>query len=292
MLFRSMLHRLVPGTRHCLGLLLGIMAAFGSGTGFAAPVPTLRNIAFYYGDAPALNQLSKFQFVVLEPDSGFMPLSVPEGKTRWLAYVSVGEVTPLREYYSALHQTWLVGRNAEWQSDLVDQAAPGWPAFFVEHVVAPLWERGYTGFFLDTLDSYQLFAKSEEQRLKNQEGLVAVIRAIHERFPQAVLIMNRGFELLPSIHDHVYAVAFESLFQGWSESRGKYTEVSKSDRQWLLNQARTVKHEYGLPLIAIDYCLPADVKCSRDTVRRIRAQGLVPYVGDGRLQTISLTSLR
>lgn len=289
---RSRLHRFVPGARYCLGLLFGIVATLGTGSGLAGTVPALRNIAFYYGDAPALKQLSQFQFVVLEPDSGFMPLSIPAGKTHWLAYVSVGEVTPLRDYYSALPAAWIVGRNAEWQSDLVDQTAPGWPAFFVEHVIAPLWERGYTGFFLDTLDSYQLFAKDEDQRLKNQQGLVAVIQAIHQRFPLAVLIMNRGFELLPSVHGYVYAVAFESLFQGWSESRGEYTEVPKSDRQWLLNQVRTVKREYGLPLIAIDYCLPADIKCSRDTVRRIRAQGLVPYVGDGRLQTVSSTALR
>lgn len=271
------------------GLLVALGMAFGAWRVEARTPPALRSIAFFYGDTPDFAELSRYQFVVLEPSGQF---TLPKGaRTNWLAYVSVGEVTPLRDYYSAIPKDWIVGRNTEWGSELIDQGASGWPAFFVEHAVAPLVQRGYTGFFLDTLDSYQLFARDEEERLRNQRGLIAVIHEINRRFPAAQIILNRGFELLPEVHDQVYAVAFESLFKGWSEARGAYTDVSKDDRSWLLDRANMARREYGLPVIAVDYCAPADKQCAREVVRRIRAEGLVPYVSDGHLLTLGLAAL-
>lgn len=271
------------------GLVAALCMASGTCRANAATTSVLRNIAFLYADTPDFSELDRYQFVVLEPSGHF---TLPTGgRTHWLAYLSVGEVTPLRDYYSAIPKSWLVGRNTDWGSELIDQSAPGWPAFFVERAVTPLAQRGYHGFFLDTLDSYQLFARDEETRLRNQHGLITVIREINRRFPTAKIILNRGFELLSEIHDRVYALAFESLFNGWSEARGVYTKVSEDDRAWLLGQANRAKHEYGLPVIAIDYCAPTDRECARDAVRRIRALGLIPYVSDGHLLTINFAAL-
>lgn len=275
----------------CLSLVTGLILSLSYGSASARPVAEPRNIVFYYGSMPPVNELSKFELAVVEPDTGFVPNEAPSEHTRWLAYASVGEVSPSRGYYALMPESWIAGRNTEWQSEIVDQTAPGWPDFFVEHVVAPLWQKGYTGFFLDTLDSYQLVARDDEDRRRSQEGIVAVIRAIHERFPDAVLILNRGFELLPAVHEHVYAVAFESLFKGWSEGQGEYRDVPENDRQWLLGRANEVRQQYGLPVIAIDYCMPSNAQCSLQTVRDIRALGMVPYVGDGRLQEVNLAAL-
>lgn len=253
--------------------------------------PAGQSIVFYYGDTPVSSQLSRFDLAVLEPDSGFLPRENRGSATRWFAYVSVGEVGRGRSYYSAIPKDWIIGRNAEWQSDIVDQTVQGWPAFFVDHVITPLWEKGYQGFFLDTLDSYLLVSPGELDQRASQSGLIAVIRAIRDRYPNAVLILNRGFELLPAVHEHVYAVAFESLFKGWSEARGQYVDVPEDDRQWLLGKVREVQRRYKLPVIAIDYCLPVADHCSKDIVERIRALGMIPYVGDGRLQEVNFTTL-
>jgi hypothetical protein len=195
-------------------------------------------------------------------------------------------VLPSRPYYAALPKAWLIGRNESWASRVVDQSQPGWPAFFVDQVIDPLWDKGYRGFFLDTLDSYQLAAQTDDARARQQAGLVAVIRAIKARHPDAKLILNRGFELLPQVHDLVYAVAFESLFHGWDQAQGRYVDVPAADREWLLGQANAVRAQYGLPVVSIDYCAPADAACARDTVDKIRALGIVPYVTDGGLRTM------
>jgi uncharacterized protein (TIGR01370 family) len=252
----------------------------------------LPSIALYYGEHPPVDQLAAFDTVVVEPDSGFDPAAahIPPGApcTQWFAYVSVGEVTPLRGYYAAIPKHWLLASNKVWESTVVDQSAPGWPAFYVKHVIAPLWARGYRGFFLDTLDSYQLAAKTEAARARQQAGLVAVVRAIKARYPEARLVFNRGFEILPQVQGLVYAVAFESLFSGWDQAKKRYVAVPADDRAWLLGQARTIRERYGLPVISIDYCDPQDRQCARDTVAKIRDAGLVPYVTDGGLTTVGV----
>jgi len=247
------------------------------------------SFAFYYSAAPLPSaELAAFDNVVVEPDSGFDPSHASAPHTDWLAYASVGEVTHHRAYFSAIPKPWLIGGNQDWGSAVVDQAAPGWPAFFVEHVITPLWQRGYRGFFLDTLDSFQLVAKTDAERQRQENGLVAVIRAIKARYPDARLVFNRGFEILPQVHSLVYAVSFESLFRGWNQGAGRYVEVPAADRDWLMAQVKTIREQYKLPVVAIDYCAPQDRECARATAARIRALGVIPYVTDPALASIGV----
>lgn len=268
-------------------MAMSLLLALWGGGAYAHDDKALRSIVFYYGDDPVVRKLQKFDIAVVEPDTRFVPPSAGATGTRWFAYVSVGEVHRTRGYHALIPQGWIVGKNNEWNSDIVDQAAVGWPEFFVEHIITPLWKKGYRGFFLDTLDSYLLVSGGELERLHSRSGLVAAIRAIRIQYPEASLIINRGFELLPALHDDVYAVAFESLFKGWSEAKGQYYDVPEVDRQWLMERVREVKQKYRLPVISIDYCAPTHYQCSKETVERIRALGLVPYVGDGRLFEIN-----
>lgn len=269
-------------------LLLGRSAGAGN---LPASAPDIRqpSFAFYYGAAPIpVQQLSAFDNVVIEPDSGFDPKSAGANHTDWLAYTSVGEVTSHRSYYARIPKSWLIGGNHAWGSSVVDQAAPGWPKFFVEQVIAPLWQKGYRGFFLDTLDSFQLVAKTAAARQRQQEGLAAVIRAIKASYPDARLVFNRGFEILPQVHQLAYAVTFESLFRGWNQAARRYTEVPQNDRDWLLAQAKTIREQYGLPVVSIDYCAPKNRACARETAARIKAEGLIPYVADPGLNTVGI----
>ncbi|MFX1716136.1 endo alpha-1,4 polygalactosaminidase [Paraburkholderia sp. A1RO-5L] len=247
--------------------------------------PNLR-VAFYYGTTPPTAQLANYDIAVIEPDSGFQPHEHALPCTQWFAYASVGEITPQRTYFSQLPRDWLMGRNANWASRVVDQSRPGWPAFFVRHVIDPLWARGYRGFFLDTLDSYQLVTSTGAERDRQREGIVRVIRAIKTSHPAAKLILNRGFELLPQIHKDVSAVAFESLYSGWDQAHSRYVPVPQADRDWLLSMAKDVKVQYGMPVISIDYCAPTDAECARQTAASIAVHGIVPFVTDGSLQTL------
>lgn len=259
------------------------------------------NIAIYYGKNVPFDELAAFDIVVVEPGNVRLPAR-REGEVRGrdarpnfvgrstelFAYVSVGEVHPTRDYATALPREWQLGENTAWGSIVVDQSKPEWAEFFASRVIAPLWAQGYRGFFLDTLDSFNIVAKTDATREAQIAGLSHVIETIRARFPGAKLIFNRGFEILPRVNKHAYAVAAESLFRGWDASKKTYREVPAADREWLLGQLNRVKNDYKLPVIAIDYVAPSDRALARDTAKKIDALGFTPWVSNPDLDAIGV----
>jgi hypothetical protein len=108
--------------------------------------------------------------------------------------------------------------------------------------------------------------------------MVSLLREIKRAYPDAKLIFNRGFEILPQVHTLAWAVAAESLFQGWDAGKQEYRAVPPADRDWLLGQLRRCADEYKLPVISIDYVPPADRALARETAQRIKAVGFIPWV--------------
>jgi uncharacterized protein (TIGR01370 family) len=253
---------------------------------FAAP-----NVAFYYGDNPPWEALKSFDVVVVEPDHAPDAARASTPSMQVYAYLSVGEIEFERSYAKALPEGLVFGANKPWGSHVVDQAHAEWPRFFLDRIVTPLWNAGYRGFFLDTLDSFQLVAKTDEERERQIEGLVTAIRALRSQYPEAKLIFNRGFEVLPQLHTHAQMVAAESLFSGWDQKNRKYTDVSEADRTWLLRQLERVRSEYGLPVIAIEYAPPERRELARETARRVSALGFVPWVTNADLNQIGVGSI-
>lgn len=245
-------------------------------------------VAFFYGAQPPWEILQPFDLVVVDPDHVTDPRQPGLTHTRLAAYVSVGEVHPDRSYASQLPSAWLIGGNPAWGSRIIDQSAPEWPAFFTEKVIAPLWEAGYRDFFFDTLDSYQLVAQTDADRQRQEAGLVALIRGVKARFPAARLILNRGFEILPEVHDIVFAVAAESLFAGYDATVRQFRPVTESDRAWLLAQLQRVQREYKLPVIVIDYLPAAEREKARQTAQKIASLGFIPWVTTPALDTVGI----
>lgn len=256
----------------------------------AAPVAfsAQPGIALFYGANLPWDELRAFDIVVVEPLHVPDPKAHANDKTELFAYVSVGEADSGRSYLKEIPDAWKSGRNSDWGSVVLDQARPEWPAFFAERVIKPLWDAGYRGFFLDTLDSYQIIAKTEADRARQEAGLVAVIRELRKRYPEARLIFNRGFEILPQVHNEVYVVAAESLFQGWNQARKAYQPVPTADREWLLRELNQVKQKYGLPVLAIDYVQPGKRDLARATAARIRDLGFVPWVTNSGLDMLGV----
>ncbi len=258
----------------------------GSPAGIGSP---RWSIAFHYGAAPPLDTLRAFDTVVVDPDHVTDPTihrTRSRGASELFAYVSIGEIHPGRSYAADAPARLFVGRNAAWGGRIVDQSHPEWPRFFVERMIAPLWERGYRGVFLDTMDAWLAIAPEGAPRAAQEDGLARAIEAAAARFPGLKLIVNRGFEVLPRIAPHVSAVAAESLFRGWNPTVRRYEDVGDADREWLLARLESVRSGLGKPVIAIDY-LPAGRRdAMRETAARIAALGIVPYVTDAELSTV------
>jgi len=242
----------------------------------AAPAGGTPAVAFYYGASPPLEELAAFDAVVLEPAQLAHPPQ--SGPSLWFAYVSAGEIERSRPYFAELPAAWQLGRNPSFDSVVVDQSQAAWPAFFAERVVRPLWESGWRGFFLDTLDSYHLYAKTPEARSRQEAGLVALVRELRARFPGVRLFFNRGFEILPQVHAEAWGVAAESLYRAYDHGAQRYREVPEADRRWLAGQLARVRDEWRLPAVAIDYAPPAEREQARAIAQRIVRDGFIPWI--------------
>ena len=283
-----------------LGAAYVVVACF-AGTVFAQspvavgatlPMPAAPAVAFFYGANPPLDELKAFDIVVVEPDhvADPRPYRRPAamGASELFAYVSFGEIEPTRAYFKEVPAGVLKGENRAWGSSVIDHTAPAWPDFLIERILAPLWERGYRGFFLDTLDSYHLISATPAARVVQEAAMVATLRRVRERFPGMRVIFNRGFEILPQVREMVTAVAAESLFQGWDQGAKRYREVPAADRDWLLGQLRTVRSTHKLPVIAIDYVVPGDRALARATARKILDLGFTPWVANPELDMLGV----
>jgi len=269
-------------------LLLVVVAAIGAaGHPSAQTLPARPAVALFYGAQPPLAELQAFDLVVIEPDQ-VDAARLPRRHTRWFAYVSVGEIQPSRSYFRDVPASWLRAENTAWGSRVIDQAAPGWAEFFESRVIAPLWQQGYRGFFLDTLDAYHLFAADPQQKAAQEDALVALINRLHARFDGIQLIFNRGFEILPRLKGKVMMVAAESMFLRYDAAVKRYGEVPAADRGWLLGQLKRVQDEHGIPALAIDYVPFPQRAAARSAAERIRAAGFIPWVSSGALDQLGV----
>lgn len=263
-----------------LVLLLTLLSGLaGSGSIQAAAF----SIAFHYGATLPADGLRAHDIVVVEPYHGHAPGALGPD-TELFAYVSVGEVHPQRAYLADIPAALKRQTNADWGSVVIDVSQPAWTEFMVERIVGPLWQRGYRGFFLDTLDSYHLLKDVDPAAA--QRGLEQLMTTLAARYPGIRLIFNRGFELLPAVHDHVFAVAAESVHRGWNAKQSRYVVVPEADRRWLLERFDEVRQRYALPVIGIDY-LPADaLDEARALARRMLAEDIIPWIAEPSLTTL------
>ena len=264
--------------RILLLVILGLYAAIASAEPFS--------VAFFYADSPPVAELQAFDIAVVDPDAGLSPLNYRSDHSELFAYVSVGEAEPFRSYYAKMKPSWFLAENPAWNTKILDVADPAFHAFFFDRIIDPLWAAGYRGFFLDTLDSYQILGDDRRQKTL-QAGLITMIRGIRERYPEARLILNRGFEILDEVRDVTLAVAAESLFRGFDPLTGIYGEVAEADRLWLLQRLNEVR-QAGLPVIAIDYVPPGQRDLARATADQIQEVGFIPWVTDKDLASLGV----
>lgn len=248
-------------------------------------------VAFYYGDNPPLDELHAWNVVVVHPGAHIEPKQYNNPSSQLYAYVSVGELDASDVYSKQTDASWRVGKNLAWDSRVMDLANPAWRDFLLNQVITPLWQEGYRGFFLDTLDSWQLLQLSAEKNQQQQDGIVDLIKKIKAKYPDASIITNRGFEVLDKVHQDIDAVAAESLFSGWDNRTKRYTTVPNSERQWLLAQLNKAHQAWKLPIIVIDYMPPNQADKARDVAKKISSLGFIPWVSGPYLDTLGISTI-
>ncbi|NPA42110.1 MAG: polysaccharide deacetylase [Aquificae bacterium] len=245
---------------------------------------------FLYHHKPVADDLLlAYDWVVLDGDTPYIQEIKDKfylkRRAKLIGYISVGEIERYREYLSEIER-FAIGENPMWNSLVADIRKEEYRRFLIEVVAKGIAERGFDGFLLDTLDSYRLVAKEEEYP-QFKKSLVEFIKALKEKYPDKLIILNRGFELLEEVHQIVDGVVVESLFRGLNEKR-EYVEVEREARKEVIKLAEKAK-KYGLPVIVIDYVPPENPKLALETAHRIKKLGFIPYIADKELSLPGLS---
>ncbi|MGC8904590.1 endo alpha-1,4 polygalactosaminidase [Thermus sp.] len=229
--------------------------------------------AVYYGTDPAeAAKLVNFDLAIVQPN---LPkaalLELKRAGVKVVAYLSVGEAEPGRV---SVPKDWILGQNPNWGSYYVDARKPGWQDLVLSQAKDYL-AQGFDGLFLDTLDTADLFPETAP-------GLVALVKRLREAFPQAILVQNRGFRVLPETARYVDAVMYENLSSMYDFKAGRYVPVD-NDPSPVLPFAKR-----GLVVLALDYALPEDQGLIERAYVRARELGFIPYVSVIRLDRVFL----
>ncbi len=239
-----------------------------------------------YSETPNPDHLLAFDLGILNPDAEVDLKPGHKLGNRYLAYLSVVEVAPDAAYRDELASLGIpfAGHNPEWNSQLVDVSNPKWRKFVVETLASRAAEKGFDGFFLDTVSSLELLEASAPGRANEfRQGLQNVIRALRERFPDKQIVLNRGFDLLSGLNGQVDGVLVESVFQTFDPASGSYQPVAEDTSRQLLESIATVRSQ-GLPVYVIDYVEAIDTALAERTHARLAALGCVPFVSTRELQ--------
>lgn len=242
-----------------------------------------------YGDPLPKKALYVFDWLIVNPDSLHIDgLRYRAIKPKLIAYVSIGEVEPYREYFKDLKKEWILGDNITWKSKIVDIRRDDYVEFLLKKVFSKLDQ--FDGFFLDTLDSYQNFLESPENRKPAEDNLVRLIKTLRSKYPDKIILINRGFEIVERVSSEVNGLVAESLFYGLKLGEEiDYRKMNREETEWLLGKLNHAKN-LGLKVIVVDYVPPNNRKLQLETARKIYKLGFIPYVSDRYLRTLGVST--
>ncbi len=241
---------------------------------------THKSALLYYGGKISYPMAGIHDYIIVQPsNTNVYTHGFKIYKEKMYAYISIGEMDRDSELYNDINKSWIVGENRAWKSDVLDLTNPAYQQFLFRKIIEPQIKRGFKNFFFDTLDSYELVAKTPAQREKSQKALIHIINTFHSRYPDAKLIINRGFEIIDAVHSSVTAVLFESYYKGVHGKKTSYYDVENKNRVWLDAKLQKVR-KYHLDIIAVDY-LPfqeINTKKADQLMQALQAKGFIPYV--------------
>jgi uncharacterized protein (TIGR01370 family) len=249
---------------------------------------SIRWLAFY-GAAAEEAILSTYDIVVLDPAfQGSISLVAGAG-TRVCGYLSLGEIRTSDPFLTYLDPAALLPENPDWPGTRrVDVRHPSWRSLVLDQRIPSLVSQGFTGLMFDTLDTPPYLELLDPARYHGmREAAVGLVDSIRARWPDMMLIMNRGYALLPDVVQKVDAIIAESLMTLPDRQTGGFawSNALQIELQLTLLKPAARRHP-PLPILSLDYWDPNDEGTIAEIYRRERELGHHPYVATRLLDKI------
>lgn len=276
-----------PLLQTCAALLTA--SAFRSWAGQTASTHAIKWVVFY-GPSADDSVLSAYDIVILDTMfQGSIP-TIAKAGARVCGYLSLGEIKTSDAYFRRLDPAALLESNPAWPGTRrIDIRQQSWKELVLGEMVPSLIAQGFSGFLLDTLDTPPYLEQLDPIRNRGmRQAAVDLVRAIRTAHPGMLVIMNRGYALLPSIIASIDYIVAESLLTrpGLQQPQTyEWNEPAEVALQMTL-LAPAMHRQPVLPVLSLDYWDPADTATINEIYRREQQLGHNPYVATRMLDTI------
>lgn len=231
-----------------------------------------------------------FSVVVLDSEAGFAVDSLREEKKTVFGYLSLGQASTYRFYFDEVKDLGiLIGEDSNWPGSYsIDVRSKEWAALVINELVPRILRKKFDGIFIDTVDQIVDLEEQDPEKYKGmKEAAVNIIRGIKRNFPEAKLMMNRGYGILKEVAGVLDIELGESVYTTYDFKEKKYRFASESDYSWQvdrLNEGR--KSNPKIALFTLDYWYPEDKETIKKIYKVERDNGFSPYVSTIDLQTV------
>lgn len=279
-------------------LLCGL--AFGCATAPEAPPPNrvpqaVKHWAVYYNNVLPAEAFLPYDLVVFD-DAVHPPLTPLQSPSRiLLGYVSLGEAAPHRPFEVHNRVGLKLTENPFWKGNqIIDVSLPAWRKFLLEEHIPSILAQGFNGIMIDTIDSPLYLAWNKPDHYGElYVACVKLVKAIRKKYPQMVIMVNRGFEvgskrsILPDIAREVDFVLAESTMAQQDHLTKKFTfhppKMQHNSREILTAAQKVNPH---LRILSLDYWDPKEVEGVKNLYRAQRQNGYIPQVSTVLLDTL------
>lgn len=114
-------------------------------------------------------------------------------------------------------------RNSYWMHEVFDE-------------IKKVKGKGGDGFFLDTVDTMERYPQT-------RKAMIDLIKSIRKKYPNKLVVQNRGFNIVETTAPYVNAVMWESWYPDSTE-------------QWVINwqnKLMVLKSKYGIDILSLGY---------------------------------------
>lgn len=205
-----------------------------------------------------------------------------------VGYISIGEDSELRQgdrkgpggYDSAYfdrNKDNVPDKNETWNSYFANAGSPSWRAHFLARSDEILKTHGVDGFFLDTIETSLAYPASIK-------SMVSLIRDLRARHPNAIIVMNRGWDLLPDLGNTPDGIMFESFTLSYDFTEKRYVSLRASGVDYGLDVwkkfIRPAQQRHALVALALDYAASPDSPEVASAYDRAVTLGMIPCVAN------------
>ena len=260
----------------------------------------------YYGSGN-VRRLAKYNAVILH---------VPEMSTTdirrldklgvvTLGYLAIGETSHLMHgngsgpgryasWYFDHQKAGKPDENKNWHSYYVNCGDPAWRARCLHNAATLLHKDGFSGLFLDCVNNYELYPHT-----RDRAGTIKLISELRAHFPNAVIVLNQGFKILPKVAPWIDGVMLESFTLSWQAQKDgvkSYVIQKPSVLNWssalVRNRIDPIRRQHPFKLLALDYALPTQTRRIQMAGNRAATLGCIEAVAPIKLNEVYNESLQ